>query len=269
MGAACPRGFSRPLARCALVLSCANCGRPRGCHPARRPRCWSTPAQMSQIEAGNAGVSGERVRRLAAHYACMRHGVDRSPGGDGDGSYARLVGGVPGCTAARLPGPGGAGAPRHVHAGDRHRARARGCFRPRTTRERCSPTGFRSFPRASWNQGGAPHASQGGPHREMVRSLRGGGPRVRVAYAGCRPPWWPGSTRRNAGAVGATERHRARDSVRRGRLRRSEHGTDLRGGRCRRWTPCSGTPRTARCSWMPLPNSSPCERSSVGWRRHP
>ncbi|MGR8008793.1 helix-turn-helix domain-containing protein [Streptomyces hypolithicus] len=30
----------------------------------------SSPAQMSQIEAGNAGVSEERVRRLAAHYAC-------------------------------------------------------------------------------------------------------------------------------------------------------------------------------------------------------
>lgn len=29
-----------------------------------------TPAQMSQFEAGNAGVSGERARRLAAHYAC-------------------------------------------------------------------------------------------------------------------------------------------------------------------------------------------------------
>jgi hypothetical protein len=28
------------------------------------------PAQMSQFEAGNAGISGERVRRLAAHYAC-------------------------------------------------------------------------------------------------------------------------------------------------------------------------------------------------------
>ncbi|MEU8893267.1 helix-turn-helix transcriptional regulator [Streptomyces sp. NPDC048442] len=30
----------------------------------------SNPAQVSQIEAGNAGVSEERVRRLAAHYAC-------------------------------------------------------------------------------------------------------------------------------------------------------------------------------------------------------
>lgn len=30
----------------------------------------STSAQMSQIEAGLAGVSEERVRRLAAHYAC-------------------------------------------------------------------------------------------------------------------------------------------------------------------------------------------------------
>ncbi|MFB8178931.1 helix-turn-helix domain-containing protein [Streptomyces sp. NPDC055966] len=30
----------------------------------------STSAQMSQVEAGLAGVSGERVRRLAAHYAC-------------------------------------------------------------------------------------------------------------------------------------------------------------------------------------------------------
>ncbi|MCX3062336.1 helix-turn-helix domain-containing protein [Streptomyces beihaiensis] len=28
------------------------------------------PAQMSQFEAGNAGIGGERVRRLAAHYAC-------------------------------------------------------------------------------------------------------------------------------------------------------------------------------------------------------
>jgi transcriptional regulator with XRE-family HTH domain len=28
------------------------------------------PAQMSQFEAGNAGITGERVRRLAAHYAC-------------------------------------------------------------------------------------------------------------------------------------------------------------------------------------------------------
>ncbi|WP_172383887.1 helix-turn-helix transcriptional regulator [Streptomyces sp. MNP-20] len=30
----------------------------------------STSAQMSQVEAGLAGVSAERVRRLAAHYAC-------------------------------------------------------------------------------------------------------------------------------------------------------------------------------------------------------
>ncbi|MFF4487169.1 helix-turn-helix domain-containing protein [Streptomyces sp. NPDC001544] len=30
----------------------------------------STSAQMSQVEAGLAGVSEERVRRLAAHYAC-------------------------------------------------------------------------------------------------------------------------------------------------------------------------------------------------------
>jgi transcriptional regulator with XRE-family HTH domain len=30
----------------------------------------TNPAQMSQIEAGNAGVSGERVRRLAVQYAC-------------------------------------------------------------------------------------------------------------------------------------------------------------------------------------------------------
>ncbi|MEU3526897.1 helix-turn-helix transcriptional regulator [Streptomyces sp. NPDC038707] len=30
----------------------------------------STSAQMSQIEAGLAGVSEQRVRRLAAHYAC-------------------------------------------------------------------------------------------------------------------------------------------------------------------------------------------------------
>jgi transcriptional regulator with XRE-family HTH domain len=30
----------------------------------------STSAQMSQVEAGFAGVSAERVRRLAAHYAC-------------------------------------------------------------------------------------------------------------------------------------------------------------------------------------------------------
>lgn len=30
----------------------------------------STSAQMSQVEAGNVGVSEERVRRLAAHYAC-------------------------------------------------------------------------------------------------------------------------------------------------------------------------------------------------------
>ncbi|MFJ9585257.1 helix-turn-helix domain-containing protein [Streptomyces acidicola] len=28
------------------------------------------PAQMSQFEAGNAGINEERVRRLAAHYAC-------------------------------------------------------------------------------------------------------------------------------------------------------------------------------------------------------
>ncbi|MGW3407858.1 helix-turn-helix domain-containing protein [Streptomyces sp. NPDC000888] len=27
-------------------------------------------AQMSQMEAGNVGISGERVRRLASHYAC-------------------------------------------------------------------------------------------------------------------------------------------------------------------------------------------------------
>ncbi|MFK0282446.1 helix-turn-helix domain-containing protein [Streptomyces sp. NPDC090499] len=31
----------------------------------------STSAQMSQMELGFAGVSEERVRRLAAHYACM------------------------------------------------------------------------------------------------------------------------------------------------------------------------------------------------------
>ncbi|MFG2370133.1 helix-turn-helix domain-containing protein [Streptomyces sp. NPDC048504] len=30
----------------------------------------TNPAQMSQIEAGNAGVSGDRVRRLAVQYAC-------------------------------------------------------------------------------------------------------------------------------------------------------------------------------------------------------
>jgi transcriptional regulator with XRE-family HTH domain len=30
----------------------------------------SNSAQMSQMEAGNAGASEERVRRLAAHYAC-------------------------------------------------------------------------------------------------------------------------------------------------------------------------------------------------------
>jgi transcriptional regulator with XRE-family HTH domain len=30
----------------------------------------STPAQMSQMEAGLAGVSADRVRRLAAHYGC-------------------------------------------------------------------------------------------------------------------------------------------------------------------------------------------------------
>jgi len=30
----------------------------------------TNPAQMSQIEAGNAGVSGERVRRLGVQYAC-------------------------------------------------------------------------------------------------------------------------------------------------------------------------------------------------------
>jgi transcriptional regulator with XRE-family HTH domain len=30
----------------------------------------STSAQMSQVEAGNVGVSEERVRRLAAHYDC-------------------------------------------------------------------------------------------------------------------------------------------------------------------------------------------------------
>src|ERR671919_1087516 len=30
----------------------------------------STSAQMSQMEAGIAGVSEERVRRLAAHYRC-------------------------------------------------------------------------------------------------------------------------------------------------------------------------------------------------------
>ncbi|MDW4911362.1 helix-turn-helix transcriptional regulator [Streptomyces sp. ADMS] len=31
----------------------------------------STSTQMSQIEAGIGGVSGERIRRLAAHYGCM------------------------------------------------------------------------------------------------------------------------------------------------------------------------------------------------------
>ncbi|MDX3382954.1 helix-turn-helix transcriptional regulator [Streptomyces niveiscabiei] len=31
----------------------------------------STSAQMSQVEAGNVGVSEERVRRLAANYACV------------------------------------------------------------------------------------------------------------------------------------------------------------------------------------------------------
>ncbi|MFF9314943.1 helix-turn-helix domain-containing protein [Streptomyces sp. NPDC014748] len=31
----------------------------------------STPAQISQMELGFAGVSEERVRRLAAHYACV------------------------------------------------------------------------------------------------------------------------------------------------------------------------------------------------------
>lgn len=30
----------------------------------------TNPAQMSQIEAGNAGVSGERVRKLAVQYSC-------------------------------------------------------------------------------------------------------------------------------------------------------------------------------------------------------
>lgn len=30
-----------------------------------------TPAQMSQFEAGNAGINEVRVRRLAAHYACV------------------------------------------------------------------------------------------------------------------------------------------------------------------------------------------------------
>ncbi|MET7474968.1 helix-turn-helix transcriptional regulator [Streptomyces sp. NPDC005648] len=30
----------------------------------------STPAQMSQVEAGIAAVGAERIRRLAAHYAC-------------------------------------------------------------------------------------------------------------------------------------------------------------------------------------------------------
>ncbi|MDQ0991960.1 helix-turn-helix transcriptional regulator [Streptomyces sp. V3I7] len=30
-----------------------------------------TPAQMSQFEAGNAGINEERVRRLAGHYACV------------------------------------------------------------------------------------------------------------------------------------------------------------------------------------------------------
>ncbi|MGW2647872.1 helix-turn-helix domain-containing protein [Streptomyces sp. NPDC001393] len=34
----------------------------------------STSAQMSQVEAGLAGVSEERVRRLAAHYACADEG---------------------------------------------------------------------------------------------------------------------------------------------------------------------------------------------------
>ncbi|MFG2887275.1 helix-turn-helix transcriptional regulator [Streptomyces sp. NPDC048297] len=33
-------------------------------------RLGTDSAQMSQIEFGTAGVSGERVRRLAAHYAC-------------------------------------------------------------------------------------------------------------------------------------------------------------------------------------------------------
>jgi hypothetical protein len=49
----------------------------------------STSAQMSQVEAGFAGVSEERVRRLAAHYACTDEALidalvamatDRTPG---------------------------------------------------------------------------------------------------------------------------------------------------------------------------------------------
>ena len=35
----------------------------------------STSAQMSQVEAGFAGASEERVRRLAAHYACADEGL--------------------------------------------------------------------------------------------------------------------------------------------------------------------------------------------------
>lgn len=34
-----------------------------------------SPAQMSQFEAGNAGITGERVRRLAAHFACTDAGL--------------------------------------------------------------------------------------------------------------------------------------------------------------------------------------------------
>ena len=63
----------------------------------------STSGQMSHVELGIAAVSAERVRRLAAYYACTDEDVDRRTRGDGDRPHAWLVGGVPGGAATGVP----------------------------------------------------------------------------------------------------------------------------------------------------------------------
>ncbi|MFF4954514.1 DUF5753 domain-containing protein [Streptomyces chattanoogensis] len=68
--------------------------------------------KVSAMEAARVGVSAERVRYLAGQYVC-----DDSTLVDAlvamDRARARVVGGLPGASAVRIPGSGRTGAPRH------------------------------------------------------------------------------------------------------------------------------------------------------------
>lgn len=226
-------------------------------------------AQMSQMEAGNVGISGERVRRLASHYACadtdlidalVEMVTDRTRGwweeyrGVLPPSFLDLAELEHHATYIQVIGTA------HVPGLLQTEGYARAVFaywRPELPASELEPrVEHRMRRKSALGRDGAPRTRRCCTSPCCARVSRTGVLRA------------PNSTKSSRSRSTPT----SRCALSRSMWTASPGRVQLwctRAGGYPRWTPFSGTPRTARLSSMPLPSSSPCEHSSVRWNRRP